>query len=44
MQWGEEASSAINRKSPRRKVRTEKQLTRRNAYVSCFSIFGDSKR
>ena len=35
MQWGEEASSAVNTK-----VRAEKQLTRRNAYASCFSVFG----
>lgn len=37
MQWGEEASSAV--KNQLAKVRAEKQLTRRNAHVSCFSVF-----
>ncbi len=34
MQWGEEASLPLTVK-----VRAEKQLTRRNAYVSYFSTF-----
>lgn len=35
MQWGEEASSAVNSK-----IHAEKQLTRRNASVSYFSVCG----
>ncbi len=41
MQWGNEASSAVKKpNSQHQKIRTEKQLTRHKAYVSCFSVCG----